>query len=205
MKKITPYLTREEALQALDNGGRFYNLFSSAGDDVLTTAEVGKVAGVITGRQEAILFLELALSRLSVEDKQAILEKADKTLAKAYEKYSPSYHSDIVYPESVSVSSGLILSGIPKHLSENTTPAGFVLIPVMVGKITVIIPVPVTDIYNTYRTDEKGILLAQSDKKNLLPEKPLMLGGVIKELRTEKGQENPDGKFLEILFYCEND
>ena len=41
MKKIIPYKSSNEALTALDNGGRFYNIFTKAGDGVITQEKKG--------------------------------------------------------------------------------------------------------------------------------------------------------------------
>ena len=46
MQKIIPYRDYAGALEALDNGGRFYNIFTHAKDDEVSLAELAKVAGV---------------------------------------------------------------------------------------------------------------------------------------------------------------
>jgi hypothetical protein len=40
MKKVTPYKRYSNALKALDNGGRFYNIFTNARDDKVSRAEL---------------------------------------------------------------------------------------------------------------------------------------------------------------------
>ena len=44
MQGIVPYQSGEAALEALDSGGRFYNIFSDASDGEITAAELAKVA-----------------------------------------------------------------------------------------------------------------------------------------------------------------
>jgi hypothetical protein len=52
MREIRPYKTVRGATRALDNGGRFFNLFAKAGDDIVDSAELAKAAGVYsTGQQ----------------------------------------------------------------------------------------------------------------------------------------------------------
>ncbi|MDQ1086409.1 hypothetical protein [Siphonobacter sp. SORGH_AS_1065] len=69
MEEIKPYTTFEEALRDLDNGGHFYNLFTQAEDDIITQAELSKVSGVFFAKQQMILFLEMALSKLDETEK----------------------------------------------------------------------------------------------------------------------------------------
>ena len=42
MREIRPYKTVRGATRALDNGGRFFNLFAKAGDDIVDSAELAK-------------------------------------------------------------------------------------------------------------------------------------------------------------------
>ena len=75
MKKITPYRTLQGALNALDNGGRFYNVFTKAGDDVITDSELYRAAGVYSGQDKAFLFVEMALSKLSEAEKSKLIQQ----------------------------------------------------------------------------------------------------------------------------------
>lgn len=45
MKKIESYIDVNDAISDLDNGGRFYNLFTHADDGIISQAELGKVGG----------------------------------------------------------------------------------------------------------------------------------------------------------------
>ena len=75
MKQITPYKTLQGALNALDNGGRFYNIFTKAKDEVITGSELYKAAGVISGKAQALLFFELALSDLPETDRDKVIQR----------------------------------------------------------------------------------------------------------------------------------
>ena len=46
MRQIKPYQTVWGARKALDNGGRFYNLWTHAGDNVVDAGELARAAGV---------------------------------------------------------------------------------------------------------------------------------------------------------------
>jgi len=65
VKEIISYQNIEEAFAQLDNGGRFYNLFTKAKDEEINTAELARVAGLFSEKQQLILFLELSISQLS--------------------------------------------------------------------------------------------------------------------------------------------
>ena len=46
MREQQPYKTLLGAQRALDNGGRFYNMFARSGDEVIDQAELARAAGV---------------------------------------------------------------------------------------------------------------------------------------------------------------
>ena len=60
MRELKPYRTMHRLRKAIDNGGRFYNFFTDADDDVVTRAELAKAAGVFSAGVNAFLFLEVA-------------------------------------------------------------------------------------------------------------------------------------------------
>jgi hypothetical protein len=53
MREITPYTTKRGLQKTLDNGGRFYNFFTDADDNVVSRAELAKAAGVGCDRHAA--------------------------------------------------------------------------------------------------------------------------------------------------------
>ena len=68
MREIKPYKTVRGLTKAIDNGGRFYNLFSHAQDNVVSRGELAKAAGMFSSGANAFLFLEMAQQVLSPED-----------------------------------------------------------------------------------------------------------------------------------------
>ncbi|WP_212004960.1 hypothetical protein [Chitinophaga sp. HK235] len=87
MEKIKPFKDAAEAISHLDNGGRFYNIFTHSNDRSISHSEVGKVAGLYFGKQKEILFLELAIAGLDENSKAAIMDKFDAELQESYNKY----------------------------------------------------------------------------------------------------------------------
>ena len=65
MKKLNPCQNLTTALKTLDNGGRFYNILTKAEDGIISQAELGKVGGLFSSKQQSILLLEMSISALS--------------------------------------------------------------------------------------------------------------------------------------------
>ena len=87
MKKIEPYKNINEATLSLDNGGRFYNVLTKSDDGIISTSELGKVAGLFIDKQKMVLFLDLAISNFDVNAKEKIVNSLDASLRSTYEKY----------------------------------------------------------------------------------------------------------------------
>ncbi|WP_420152411.1 hypothetical protein [Siphonobacter sp.] len=187
MEKIKPYASIEEAMQELDNGGRFYNLFTKVQDEVITPAELSKVSGVFLTKQRMILFLEMALSRLDEKAKEEVLSKLDDRLQLHYQNYKPL---QITVSEAIKehCSSSIIVTGTPKPNTSKSALKGFVMIPV--GKSFTL--VPIVDLYDIYElTDEhtaEKLLIAHSKRSTKLPEQKLMMGGIWKKFPTTSDQ-----------------
>ncbi len=180
MEEIKPYTNLEEAMRELDNGGRFYNFFTEAQDEVITPAELSKVSGVFLTKQKMILFLEMALSQLDEEAKTEVLSKLDDRLQLDYQNYKPLQISvsEAIQEHS---SSSIILTGTPKPNTSKSALEGFVLIPF--GKTFMLIPT--VDLYDIYElTDEhtaEKLLIAHSKRSVKLPEQKLMVAGIWKQ------------------------
>lgn len=207
MKKTETYKSVTEALEALDNGGRFYNLFTSGDDEVISLAEVGKVAGIIVDHQKSILFLDLSISDLGQKEADVVLGKMDSFLQSAWQKYKSGKFTPSEAGAGAGINSNAIITGIPRLTDSKSVLSGFVLISILVNKVPVMMPVPITDEYDIYEIrDEAGsdaFLIAHSRSDEKLPEKAIKAAGLIKELFTEEGETDPSKKFLEVLYYSE--
>ena len=60
-------------MRALDNGGRFYNLWEKVGDDIVDSGEQAKAAGVVTSDSKAFLYFKMALMDLPREKREDVL------------------------------------------------------------------------------------------------------------------------------------
>ena len=152
MRKIQPYKSLDGALRALDNGGRFFNVFTKAGDHVVTAAELKKVAGVLGNDVAAAMFYALAISDL---DDTARLKLRNALGPKA---------SDLVRripvrsltPETFAVEARagkpcLVEGRVKKFKDVKVT--GMIFMPISTGKTTMIMPIPTEDHYTVYELD----------------------------------------------------
>ncbi|WP_083252209.1 hypothetical protein [Pedobacter steynii] len=205
MKQIEPYTNVDEAILSLDNGGRFYNLFSSADDGIITQSELSKVGGLFNNRQKTILFFEVAISNLDSAAKVEVLSKFDRSLESSYHKYKAQ---ELLASEANGigiVSSNAIITGIPKMIESKSDFKGYILIPMLAGKVTTFIPVPIIDRYDVYEIrDEKSsdtFLIAHAKGSEKLPERKIKVAGVLKELKSKKDEDKGSKKFLEVNYF----
>lgn len=205
MEKITVFNNSADAISSLDNGGRFYNILTKPNDNVISLAEVGKVAGLFFEKQQAVLFLELAMSKLSESAKQEVSATFDENLQEAYIKYKPQWLLPSEVENKGIVSSNTIVTGVPSFREKHSGLVGFVMIPA--GKAFVM--VPIFDVYDIYEIrDEQSsetFIIAHKKEKEKLPEQKIKVAGVLKELKKKKDDENAIDKFLEVSYFIAED
>lgn len=209
MKQIIPFTSYQEAIEALDNGGSVFDLFSHAGDGIISPAELGKVAGVTHDKQAMILYLMMSISRLDNHSRERILAHLDNELFDWYEKYRPVHMSAGQMKEIGKAGISSTLVGTPKKISSSTSLGGTVMVPVVVGAVTSFTMVPIENSYEVYelRAEESGavVMVAHDNEKESLPERKLRIGGILTSI-TKPGPENQDNKvFLDVKFYMEED
>jgi hypothetical protein len=76
---------------------------------------------------------------------------------------------------------------------------------ILVGKVPVAIPTPITEHYDVYHVQaensSENFLIAHSKSKAKLPEEPLLLGGVLKELKLDKYETEASSRYFEVIYY----
>jgi hypothetical protein len=80
MREIKPYQTFRGAQRALDNGGRFYNVFARSGDDILEPAELARAAGVYSSDTKVFLHFEMGIMGLPQEEQEEIVSRLSPDL-----------------------------------------------------------------------------------------------------------------------------
>ncbi|MGY3793084.1 hypothetical protein [Aquimarina sp. 433] len=207
MRKIVPFDNFEEAIKSLDNGGRFYNILTKAEDGVISTAELGKVSGLFNDKQKMILFLDVATSKLEVSDRNRVISYLSDELQLIYNSHKAREVIDAKEMESIELSSNVIITGIPKKIASKSNFNGFIMVPIVAGKVTTFSMIPIIDTYNVYEISDinssTSCIIAHSKEFKKLPERQMKIAGVVKEITSKKDAEESSNKYVEALYYLE--
>lgn len=209
MKHIIPYTSFQEAIEAFDNGGKFFNLFSHAHDGVVSPAELGQVAGVANNKQAMILYLVMSISRLDNRSRERVLARLDSQLFDMYEKYRPVHMSVEQVSERGTAGISTTIVGTLKKISTSTESGGSIMVPLSVGSEMSFTMVPLENSYEVYELSsgysDRIVLVAHHKEKEALPERKLRLGGMLTLLSQADAAAQGDKVFLEAQFYMEED
>ncbi|WP_340200658.1 hypothetical protein [Ascidiimonas sp. W6] len=208
MIRIEPYKNMNAAIQALDNGGRFYKIQTKANDGIIDESELENVGGTFKDKQEMILFLQMSLMKLEESDKTAILSKFDNELKSTYENHKPRE----LKPHQVSLrgklSSNAIIKGFPKLIDPKSDFEGSIMFPVSGGNTTTLVMIPLTEEYDVYEVKDeqslKPFLVAHLKNIEKLPNKRMIIGGIIKEMKITDDEDEGEKRFLEAVYYFED-
>ncbi len=201
MKKIQPYKNIGEAMESLDNGGRFYKIQTQANDGIIDQSELANVVGTSSDKQLMILFLQMSVSKLEESDKASVFSKFDSELIGTFEKFKPQELAISEASIKGKLSSNIIIKGTPEFIPSKTDLDGFIMFPRVIRDITTFEKTPLIKEYDVYRLKDKEslntFLIAHPTAPEKLPNISITIGGVMKELLTSTGK----GKFLEALYY----
>ncbi len=207
MKQIVPYRTLRGALNALDNGGRFYNVFTKAKDEVITDSELYKAAGVFLGKARAFLFFELALSDLSGIDREQVIQRLSVELRSTYLRQRPKHVEIEVFEQEAQETDAVIVAGFPVFLEDKTQFSGFIMIPICTGKVTTFMMIPIFDKFDVYEvysdSDLKGnkTIIATVRGSKRLSATMTSFGGIVKKLKFKDKSKRTHSLYIETLFY----
>lgn len=207
MKKIEPYRNVEEAISKLDNGGRFYNIMTKAEDGIISPAELGKVGGIFNDKQKMILFLELSISRLDECQKARIISTLEDGLQVSYRHYKPQELLPSEAHVKGLISTNAIITGIPELKESKSDFTGFLMIPIMTGKVMILTMIPLYDQYDVYELKDddssETFLIAHAKGSEKLPNRLIKVAGVLKELKANETEKVASKKFLEAVYHME--
>ena len=141
VRLVQPYKTLSGALRALDNGGRFFNLFTRRGDQVVSVAELKKVAGVYGQDQAAALFFELSTAELDGHDRRRLTEALGPKARKVHQRHRPQQLDAQDFAERAKAGKGYLVEGRLRKF-DDVTVTGMIFMPITTGKTTTIIPDP---------------------------------------------------------------
>ncbi|MCR9289120.1 MAG: hypothetical protein NXI23_17225 [Bacteroidetes bacterium] len=205
MKKITPFASVTQAMKSLDNGGRFFNFFTEANDGVISGAELSKAVGLGRSYQSLMLFLQMSLSKLDEFGQQKVLSKLNDKLKKKYQKFKAQEIPLSEVESTATVSSSVLLTGVPRLKESKTEFSGFIYVPIQAGDVTSFMMVPIMDQYDVYDlTDEnsgESFVIAHIKGKEKLPEKSIKVGGILKELKTKAEKESGSTMYMDAAYH----
>jgi hypothetical protein len=201
MKEIKPYKTLQGAKAALDNGGRFFNLWARAGDDKITSDELTKAAGVFGHESIAFLFLDMALADLPDAQQQEVTDLLAPGVAQRYRKNCPN----ILKPSQATKAKPgtlVIVEGVPTYVEEAVQKRQSF----MYLADGVMIPITIDDHYQTYDLRDEGtknglplpMIVARQVKRR--EEGAARYGGLLKEFTLE-GKPKKKGVFFEPVYF----
>ena len=202
MKQIRPYRTVQGAKRALDNGGRFYNLWTKAGDNIVDGVELARAAGAYSSDSIAFLHLEMALMDLPAEQKAEVWSLLAPDLKRQLEAARPRVLQPSLVESEGIVGAPAIVTGYPSFVEDRAQLQGFM---VMVAPVIMMSPiVDEFDVYEVYDTpDQTGprTLVATVRGSKRLDGLYSRFGGVLKELQFVDKTGRDRGLYLEAIYY----
>lgn len=208
MQELKPYRTLAPLKKAFDNGGRFYNFFDQEGDEVVSRGELAKAAGVFTAGIQAFMFLEMSKQDLGAKDQEAAVQLLEGDLRKKFAKNKPPMTSPSRVEKEHKAGQSIIITGFARQIEDQTQFKGFIVVPIMVGKVFVPMMIPIFEKYRVFEVfdDEKmkqpSAIVGTELKKKLAPEGRIQFGGVLKKLRYKGNEPKEHLMFLETIFWA---
>lgn len=202
MRQVRPYRTVQGAKRALDNGGRFYNLRSMAGDEVVEAGELARAAGVHSADIRAFLHFEMALMELAAGQRAEVLAMLSPRLHKRL----AAKQSRVLLPSRVEVDGAAgvpaIVTGYPFFVEDKTQIRGFV---VMTTPVIAMIPIAdVFDVYEVFDSPARLVprtLLATVRGSKRLDGSRFRFGGLLRERVFDDSTGKDHGLYLEAMAY----
>jgi hypothetical protein len=206
MREIKPYKTFRGALRALDNGGRFYNLFARSGDDLVEPAELARTAGVYSSDTRALLHFEMGIMGLPPKEREQVVSSLSAQLQDKYLAERPRILSPTEVEEKGQAGEAAIVSGYPVFVEDRSQFTGFIVLVVPVMTL-----VPIFDQFDVYEVFEGAdfvqprTVIATTRGTKRLDGSFMRFGGMLKELYFEDQTGKDHGLFLETLYYTHLD
>jgi hypothetical protein len=202
VRELRPYRTGRGALRALDNGGRFFNLFARAGDRVVNSAELARAAGVFSPGMNAFLHFEMALMDLAPAERELIVSSLASDLLARYGAERPTILAPSLVESQGEAGAPTIVTGYPVFIEDRTEFGGFVM---LVIKTVMIIPIyDQFDVYEVFDTPEcvqPRTVIATARGSKRLDGVTTRFGGVLKELYFDDETGRDHGHYVEVAYY----
>jgi hypothetical protein len=207
MKELKPFTTLGPIKKALDNGGRFYNFFDAAEDEVVSRGELAKAAGVFTAGIKAFLFLEMTKQDLGDKEQETVLSLLDTKLRREFTKKKPSSIAPSKVDTEHKAGEPIILTGYAMEIRTQSQFTGFIFVPIMIGKAMVPMLIPIHNLYRVielFDTKQMGspcAIVCAPLKEKLDLTGLIQFGGVLKEFKSNTTKPPTHPVFLEAIFW----
>ena len=202
MRELRPYKTLHGALRALDNGGRFYNMFARSGDEVIDHAELARAAGVYSTGAKAFLHFEMGLMDLPPEQRDEIVASLSPELLEKYQSRKPAIYSPSKVESKGSAGEMTIVLGYPVFVEDKTQFTGFIVLVVpMIMMVPIYDQFDVYEVYDTPDLSTPRTVIATTRGTKRLDGMHIRFGGPLKELYFEDKTSKDHGLYLEALYY----
>ena len=203
MKKLIPYKTVRGALSALDNGGRFYNLFSRAGDGLITAGELSKATGRLSNLRQSALYFEMMLMELNEADRETVIARLDPKLRSKFRRSRPQKLEPSALGGAMGEKNGIIVEGQLVYSRSQKKFTSFVMIPIQSGSVTTYMMLPIYEQFSMYQFKGAGdasIPVAISKKAARLPSGLVRLGGFIREASSSDTEPDKSAGYFSVDF-----
>ena len=207
MREVQPYQTERGLMKSLDNGGRFYNLFTKAGDDQITRAELAKAAGVFGSAPKATLFFEMAQQGMTNATRKRAVAALGPKARNDYRKYRPLTLQPAAVDSEGKGGQGVVVQGYPRFLHNKTKFTGMMMIPIMTGNVTTFMMIPLYDqfdvyeVFNDRRMRKPYCVLATTRGVKFRPKDPVRFAGILRKMEAKKAAERQHRFYLEVCYY----
>ena len=202
VRELRPYRTLKGALSALDNGGRFYNLLTQAGDEVVEAAELARAAGSVSSGTKAFLHFEMALMDLPWDESGRVIAALSPDLAERYVAKRPTFLAPSAVESQGQAGKPTIVTGFPVFVEDRTQFAGFI---VLVTPVIMVLPIfdqfDVYEVFDTPKCMGQRTVIATARGSKRLEAVTTRFGGTLKELYFDDHTGNDHGYYLEVDYY----
>ncbi len=211
MREVQPYKTEGGLLKALDNGGRFFNVFTRAGDDRITRAELAKAAGLFGSKQKAVLFFDMAQQALALQARTRAFAALGPKARKDHQKFLPVKLLPSLVESKGEAGECVIVEGYPRFLKNKTQFTGMLMIPIIAGSVTTFMMIPLYDQFDVYEVfDDRRMrrpycVLAAARGVKFPARDPVRLGGILRKMEADKKAERQHKFYLEACYYTRLD
>ena len=206
MRVLKPLRTLAGFGRAFDNGGRFWSLWSEAGDGVITKGELAKGGASLDAGRIAVLHFELLRGCLAAAEAKQALASLDRKATARWKKHEPVRCSAA---EAIAQRKGTaVIVECEAVRAEDREGEGLSYVQIVpVGKVTIPVVMPVALRFRLWRLSGRSgsvgaTILAVHPKSLYLSARRLAIGAIVHESATRPSKGNSKRRYLVGVAAC---